>query len=86
MEKVYSSPLRWTGSKKKLLNEMLIMFDKNKRIYIEPFLGSGIVLINTIENNMFEEYYVNDVNESLINFYVCLKENLVLLCGEIKRL
>ncbi|EHM91341.1 hypothetical protein HMPREF1021_02147, partial [Coprobacillus sp. 3_3_56FAA] len=30
LKKVYKSPLRWTGSKKKLLNEMIVMFDQQK--------------------------------------------------------
>ena len=39
-DKVISSPFRWAGSKKKLLNELLNIFDKEKEVYIEPFLGS----------------------------------------------
>ena len=37
--KVINSPIRWAGSKKKILNEMLNFFDKTSKIYIEPFLG-----------------------------------------------
>ena len=37
---VISAPIRWAGSKKRLLNEILESFDKNKTNYIEPFLGS----------------------------------------------
>ncbi len=41
MEKnVISSPIRWAGSKKRLLNELLLSFDKSKKTYVEPFLGS----------------------------------------------
>ncbi len=39
-DKVISAPFRWAGSKKKLLNELLNIFDKEKEIYVEPFLGS----------------------------------------------
>lgn len=86
IKKVYSSPLRWTGSKRKLLNEMLIMFDQEKKIYIEPFLGSGIVLINALEYELYDEYYVNDINENLINFYLDLKNNLDSLMYKIKKM
>ena len=75
LDKVYGSPLRWAGSKKKLLNEMLVMFDQDKKIYVEPFLGSGIVLINTLIYNLYDEYYVNDVNENIVNFFLDLKSN-----------
>ena len=74
---VINSPIRWAGSKKKLLNEMLNSFDKNAKIYIEPFLGSGVVLINVLENVddfKYEKYYVNDINSNIINFYKLLKE------------
>ncbi|MBC1434886.1 Dam family site-specific DNA-(adenine-N6)-methyltransferase [Listeria rocourtiae] len=75
MDKVISSPIRWTGSKKKLLNEMLYTFDKEKDIYIEPFLGSGTVLINVLNKKIYKKHYVNDINSSLIDFYKALKED-----------
>ena len=39
-KEVIASPIRWAGSKKRLLNDILESFDKNAKIYIEPFLGS----------------------------------------------
>jgi DNA adenine methylase len=39
-DKVIPSPFRWAGSKKRLLNELLTIFDKKREIYVEPFLGS----------------------------------------------
>lgn len=39
-KEVISSPIRWAGSKKRLLNDILKLFDKNSNNYIEPFLGS----------------------------------------------
>lgn len=75
-KEVVSSPIRWAGSKKKLLNEMLTAFDKESKTYIEPFLGSGVVLLNLINNIdefKFENLYVNDINSSVINFYKILQ-------------
>ena len=86
LDKVYGSPLRWAGSKKKLLNEMLVMFDQDKKIYVEPFLGSGIVLINTLIYNLYDEYYVNDVNENIVNFFLDLKSNFDKLCNKIEHM
>lgn len=85
MFKVIAAPIRWAGSKKKLLNEMLFMFDGEKKTYVEPFLGSGIVLINVLNNNMYKDYYVNDNNENLINFYIELKDNAVVLLNRINK-
>lgn len=76
---VISSPIRWAGSKKKLLNEMLEKtFKKNKKNYIECFLGSAVVLLNVLHNKeelMYEKFYVNDINSNIINFYTLLQKN-----------
>ncbi|MBC1831224.1 Dam family site-specific DNA-(adenine-N6)-methyltransferase [Listeria seeligeri] len=73
MKNVITAPIRWTGSKKKLLNEMLLTFDKKKSVYVEPFLGSGTVVLNVLNQNMYKKYYVNDINSNLIDFYRILK-------------
>lgn len=69
---VLSSPIRWAGSKKRVLNEMLESFKKDKENYIEPFLGSGVVMINVLNNINILHYkniYVNDINSNIIHFY-----------------
>lgn len=79
MEKeVISSPIRWAGSKKKILNEMLTFFDNKCKYYVEPFLGSGVVLINLINNIKdfeYKKFFVNDINANIINFYIILRDN-----------
>ena len=79
-DKVISSPIRWAGSKKKLLNEMLEWtFVRDKDNYIEPFLGSGVILINVLKNNIilkYKNFYVNDINENIINFYIFIRDNI----------
>lgn len=76
-KEVISSPIRWAGSKKKLLNEMFEkMFVKNKKNYVECFLGSGVVLLNVLNNKeelKYENFYVNDINSNIINFYKMLQ-------------
>ena len=87
--KVINSPIRWAGSKKKILNEMLNFFDKTSKIYIEPFFGSGVVLINLINNIeefSFEEIYVNDINSNIINFYQLLKDDYEYAEKQIKKI
>lgn len=82
--KVINAPIRWAGSKKKLLNEMLHAFETDKDVYIEPFLGSGIVLLNVLENQMYRKYYVNDINNNLILFYNTLKNDSAQLIKRIE--
>ncbi len=75
-EKVISSPIRWTGSKITLLNDLLSSFDKSRKYYVEPFLGSGSVLINVLNNNYilkYDKFFVNDSNSNIIEFYKNLK-------------
>lgn len=82
--KIVSAPIRWAGSKRKLLTEMLTCFDRNKRIYVEPFLGSGIVLLNVVESGMYEEYYVNDINSDLIGLYTEIVNNFQIFFEKVK--
>ena len=64
---IVNSPIRWAGSKKKILNEMLNTFPKNKKNYIEMFLGSGVVLLNVLDNNKKVLKYKNTLNNPLDN-------------------
>ena len=75
---VLSSPIRWAGSKKRVLNDLLESFSSNKKNYIEPFLGSGVVMLNVLNNSEkleYKNFYVNDINKNIIDFYVSLKNN-----------
>ena len=88
-KEVVSSPIRWAGSKKKVLNDMLEYFDDTKEIYIEPFLGSGVVLINVLNNNdilKYKEFYVNDINSNIICFFKNLKQHPKKIINEITQL
>ncbi len=84
--KVVNSPIRWAGSKKKILNEMLNAFKPDKENYIECFLGSGVVLINVLKNNdklNYKNFYVNDINSNIINFYKLLQKKPTILIKQI---
>ena len=89
-KEVISSPIRWAGSKKKLLNEMLEeTFKRHKKNYVECFLGSAVVLLNVINNNEdldYENFYVNDINSNIINFYTLLQKKPEYLITRIKEL
>jgi DNA adenine methylase len=72
--------LKWAGGKTQLLPEISnkIIFPKNKKkIYIEPFVGSGAVLfwiLNTYPE--IELAVINDINLDLINCYKVIKNHL----------
>lgn len=89
-KEVVNSPIRWAGSKKKLLNEMLQKtFVRNCENYVECFLGSGVVLLNVLNNADelgYKKFYVNDINTNIINFYKMLKEKPKYLINNIKKI
>lgn len=89
-KEVINSPIRWAGSKKKLLNEMLEKtFVRNCENYVECFLGSGVVLLNVLNNIQelgYTRFYVNDINSNIINFYTILKKEPKYLIDNIKLL
>ncbi len=61
-------PLKWAGSKYRILIEIKRLLPAGNRL-IEPFVGSGAVFLNTD----YPRYLINDVNEDLILFYKTLK-------------
>ena len=87
-KEVISSPIRWAGSKKKLLNEMLDRaFKRDKENYIEVFLGSGVVLLNVLNNKdelNYKKFYVNDINTNIINLYLMLQNKPSIFIKKIK--
>ncbi|WP_373963098.1 DNA adenine methylase [Kosakonia sacchari] len=58
------TPLKWVGSKARLLPQLLPHLPKGKRL-VEPFAGSCAVMLNT----EYDEYLIGDVNPDLIALY-----------------
>ena len=84
MQKIYLKPfLKWPGGKRQLIN---ILMNKFLQIsfnnYIEPFVGAGSIFLNLQYNNTI----INDINNSLINIYLQIKNNLNNLLIEINKL
>ncbi|MDQ8192788.1 Dam family site-specific DNA-(adenine-N6)-methyltransferase [Coraliomargarita sp. SDUM461004] len=65
-----SPPLRWAGSKRKLLPELMPRIQQLCTArYIEPFFGSGCVFFKLQPQCAV----IGDLNDNLINFYKQLK-------------
>jgi len=62
-------PLKWAGGKYRILDDIKKMLPEGKRL-IEPFVGSGVVFLNT----KYDRYTLNDKNKDLIIFYKILKK------------
>lgn len=68
--------LKWAGGKGQLLSEIQQHYPFGETInkYAEPFVGGGAVLFDVLEKYDLEEVYINDINEDLINAYICVKK------------
>ena len=74
------SLLTWVGSKKRLLpylNQIIEQYSTENAIYVEPFLGSGSVLINVLEkySDRFTRFVACDANDALIEVFKQIKNN-----------
>ena len=78
------SLLTWVGSKKRLLpylNQIIEQYldgiTGNDTIYVEPFLGSGSVLINILEKypQKFKQFVCCDGNDALIELFKQIMSN-----------
>lgn len=76
--------IKWVGGKSALLNHINKYFEEyiskntnEKIIYVEPFLGSGSVLINVLKNysKYFKEFICSDNNKVLIDVFNEIKIN-----------
>lgn len=68
--------LKWVGGKTQILEDVLSTFPRVMENYYEPFLGGGSVLLGLLSSDIEVKgkIYASDVNPTLINFYVMLKE------------
>ncbi|WP_338985592.1 DNA adenine methylase [Spiroplasma endosymbiont of Diplazon laetatorius] len=71
MPNKFISPLTWPGGKAKQWNLIKRYFPKNTKemIYVEPFFGGGSVGLNSLRENLFNYYFFNDIDSSLIQFW-----------------
>lgn len=66
------SPLKWAGSKARLLPTLLPILEKHREeILIEPFMGSCTVALNF----KTDHYILSDLNGDLVNFFTSLTTN-----------
>ena len=87
--------ISWSGSKKWLLPYINQIIDKylanesnNDIVYVEPFIGSGTVLINILEKHQtrFKRFICSDANEILIKAFDQIKTNHEILISTLERI
>ena len=75
------SPVSWVGSKAAVLPVLYALFPQNYSRYIEPFGGSGAVLLGKAKPDPFEVY--NDYNSNLVNLFRCMRDRPMALIREL---
>ena len=66
------SPISWVGNKSSILKILYALFPAEYERYIEPFGGSGAVLLGKERPDRFEVF--NDFNGNLVNLYRCMRD------------
>lgn len=68
-----NSPFNYTGSKFKLLDQLLPNFDYNKPYFIDLFCGGGSVYTNIVDK--YEKVIANDIIGDLVDIHNSLLES-----------
>ena len=76
-------PFPWIGSKEKIAPYILQLFPPKLTQYVEPFGGSGAVLLALPPDPNRLDIY-NDLDAELVNLYSCIKERSNVLLRELK--
>ncbi len=63
--------IKWSGNKSRHINKFIKYFPKEYNTYIEPFIGSGAVLLKLEP----EKWIINDLNKDLINIWNTVKND-----------
>ena len=66
------TPISWVGNKTAILPVIYGRFPLQYDRYIEPFGGSGAVLLGKPQRDRFEVY--NDKNKNLVNLFMVIRE------------
>lgn len=67
MDKYINPPFNYTGSKYKLLDQLLPLFDYSKKTFIDLFTGGGSVYCNILDK--YTKVMANDVISDLIGIH-----------------
>jgi len=79
-----NSPMNYSGSKFKLLEQILPLFDYNKDYFIDIFCGGGSVYSNILDK--YKKVLINDVIGDLIEIHKNLCNNPQLFIESVKEL
>lgn len=73
--------LKWPGGKRWIFNNYKEIFPKSYSRYIDPFLGGGSIFYGLKPKIAI----ISDINEELINLYITMRDNYLLLAKYMKQ-
>jgi DNA adenine methylase len=76
--------LKWAGSKRYLLPEILPRLPKKIETYYEPFVGGGAVFFALAAEKRFRRAVLSDLNEELTEVYLAVRDDLEELTRRLK--
>lgn len=68
-KKIIQPALNYTGSKHRLLPQLLQYFPQDYKRFVDLFAGGASVTVNSIQDNTRRSYLVNDIEKHVIEFY-----------------
>ena len=72
----FDPAIRWSGSKRSQMNEIVSRFPKDIDIYFEPFCGGASVMRCMLESGIKPNHIIcSDINKDLINLWNIIKDN-----------
>lgn len=80
--------IKYAGGKTKLSEEIVKQFPQKYNNYHEPFVGGGAIFFKVIgyeENIDDKKFFINDINEPLMNCYKMIKNNKEGLIRELSK-
>ena len=78
---MFKPVIKWSGSKRSQVNEILKYFPKEIDTYYEPFCGGASVLRGLLDSNIKVNSYVcSDISKPLIDLWNEIKNNPKELC------
>ncbi len=89
--RVHAKPfLKWAGGKRKLIPRLKTIYPdelKTRRIanYFEPFLGSGAIFLDIVQNYSVSNAFLSDVNEDLILTYQVVQKDVFKLIDRLMK-
>ena len=74
-------PIKWVGSKSKLLKHLIPVISKHidqYDYYVEPFMGTGSVFLALLEEQVFfhTTFVLNDMNRYLLEMFFAIRDKL----------